>query len=118
MIMYARGDMPWAVSQNNQAKAIFKFTPTHPHDATHAILCLGAHSDDIEIGCGGALLRLHPKLSQSHGLLGDINANGRAEAEASAAAFIPARRRRNCGSITFKMASSLISAGKSKTLKA
>ena len=27
------------------------------------ILCLGAHSDDIEIGCGGSLLRLlaeHP----------------------------------------------------------
>ena len=23
-----------------------------------AILCLGAHSDDIEIGCGGTLLRL------------------------------------------------------------
>src|SRR5215469_9915354 len=22
------------------------------------VLCLGAHSDDIEIGCGGALLRL------------------------------------------------------------
>ena len=29
------------------------------------ILCLGAHSDDIEIGCGGTLLQLrkaHPKL--------------------------------------------------------
>ena len=23
-----------------------------------AILCLGAHSDDIEIGCGGTILRL------------------------------------------------------------
>jgi LmbE family N-acetylglucosaminyl deacetylase len=23
-----------------------------------SLLCLGAHSDDIEIGCGGTLLRL------------------------------------------------------------
>ncbi len=31
-----------------------------PFDATSApnILCLGAHSDDIEIGCGGTILRL------------------------------------------------------------
>ena len=32
---------------------------------THRILCLGAHSDDIEIGCGGSileLLRLHRNL--------------------------------------------------------
>ena len=29
------------------------------------VLCLGAHSDDIEIGCGGAILRLlaaHPQV--------------------------------------------------------
>jgi LmbE family N-acetylglucosaminyl deacetylase len=29
-----------------------------PARATLKILCLGAHSDDIEIGCGGTLLRL------------------------------------------------------------
>jgi LmbE family N-acetylglucosaminyl deacetylase len=31
----------------------------------HTVLCLGAHADDIEIGCGGTLLRLlaeNPKL--------------------------------------------------------
>lgn len=37
---------------------MFKFTPTDSHEAPKHILCLGAHSDDIEIGCGGALLRL------------------------------------------------------------
>jgi len=34
-------------------------------DVALRILCLGAHSDDIEIGCGGTLLRLaeeHPQL--------------------------------------------------------
>jgi LmbE family N-acetylglucosaminyl deacetylase len=29
-----------------------------PKDRPLKILCLGAHSDDIEIGCGGAMLRL------------------------------------------------------------
>ncbi len=29
-----------------------------PRDSVLKILCLGAHSDDIEIGCGGTLLRL------------------------------------------------------------
>lgn len=29
-----------------------------PDDSPLKILCLGAHSDDIEIGCGGTLLRL------------------------------------------------------------
>jgi LmbE family N-acetylglucosaminyl deacetylase len=29
-----------------------------PHDSSLRILCVGAHSDDIEIGCGGAILRL------------------------------------------------------------
>src|SRR5262249_36622674 len=36
------------------------------------ILCLGAHADDIEIGCGGTLLRLlseHPGLQNFWGVL-------------------------------------------------
>jgi LmbE family N-acetylglucosaminyl deacetylase len=30
----------------------------HPKNGMRSILCLGAHSDDIEIGCGGTILRL------------------------------------------------------------
>ena len=29
-----------------------------PDDQPYRVLCLGAHSDDIEIGCGGTLLTL------------------------------------------------------------
>ena len=29
-----------------------------PHDRPFRLLCLGAHSDDIEIGCGGTILRI------------------------------------------------------------
>jgi LmbE family N-acetylglucosaminyl deacetylase len=39
------------------------FKPALPEDGT--VLCLGAHCDDIEIGCGGTLLELqarYPKL--------------------------------------------------------
>jgi LmbE family N-acetylglucosaminyl deacetylase len=35
-------------------KLVFDKPKTHPLN----VLCLGAHSDDIEIGCGGTLLRL------------------------------------------------------------
>lgn len=35
---------------------MLSFTPDFPADAT--VLCLGAHCDDIEIGCGGALFEL------------------------------------------------------------
>jgi LmbE family N-acetylglucosaminyl deacetylase len=33
-------------------------------DRQHTILCIGAHSDDIEIGCGGTLLQLKSSYSQ------------------------------------------------------
>ena len=35
-----------------------------PKDLPLNILCLGAHSDDIEIGCGGSMLRLISEYSQ------------------------------------------------------
>lgn len=54
------------------------------------VLCLGAHCDDIEIGCGGTLLRLaedHPGLSV-HWAVFSGDRERRAEAEASAADFL------------------------------
>lgn len=37
---------------------MFKLQLDRPSQTACKILCLGAHSDDIEIGCGGTLLRL------------------------------------------------------------
>src|SRR6185295_16131222 len=37
---------------------------TRPSQPGYKVLCLGAHSDDIEIGCGGTILKMaaaHPK---------------------------------------------------------
>jgi LmbE family N-acetylglucosaminyl deacetylase len=53
------------------------------------ILCIGAHSDDIEIGAGGTLLRLladHPR-SVVHWVVGSATGERAAEAKRSAAAF-------------------------------
>jgi len=42
---------------------MIRLIPGLPENKTHRVLCLGAHCDDIEIGCGGMLLqhtRCHP----------------------------------------------------------
>ncbi|AFY96323.1 PIG-L deacetylase family protein [Chamaesiphon minutus] len=55
-------------------------------DALGQVLCIGAHSDDIEIGCGGTLLKLidlYPNLTIYWVVLG---ASGQREQEAVASA--------------------------------
>jgi LmbE family N-acetylglucosaminyl deacetylase len=42
---------------------MLRLSPSLPSDRPWRVLCLGAHGDDIEIGCGGTILRLlaeHP----------------------------------------------------------
>ncbi len=54
------------------------------------ILCLGAHSDDLEIGCGGTMLRLtseHPG-SSVHWVVFSADAQREREARASASDFL------------------------------
>ncbi|HET9475035.1 MAG TPA: PIG-L deacetylase family protein [Steroidobacteraceae bacterium] len=61
------------------------------------VLFLGAHSDDIEIGCGATVLRLveeHPKIEITWVVLSAEDVR-RGEAEASAGAFLGKHRRRN-----------------------
>lgn len=73
---------------------MFTFSFESHHRPLRTILCLGAHSDDIEIGCGGAvlrLLRLYPELTV-HWIVLSANKARRAEAEASAAEFLQEAR--------------------------
>lgn len=56
---------------------------------TLTVLCLGAHSDDIEIGCGASILTLaqrHPNM-EIHWVVLTSEGSRRQEAEASAARF-------------------------------
>ena len=62
-------------------------------DSLASVLCLGAHSDDIEIGCGGTILKLlqsNPAL-EVHWVVLSADAVRAEEAEASARAFLGAR---------------------------
>ena len=54
------------------------------------LLCIGAHSDDIEIGCGGAVLRLVEAFPNAvcHWAVLSSNPERRFEAMTSAAAFL------------------------------
>lgn len=45
---------------------MMRFGWPFPKTGTPRILCLGAHSDDIEIGCGGTLLRLLAERPNCH----------------------------------------------------
>ena len=60
------------------------------------VLCLGAHSDDIEIGCGGTVLQLleQSKSIEFYWLVFCSNAERAREAERSASAFLRRARKK------------------------
>ena len=62
-------------------------------DGPGTVLCLGAHCDDIEIGCGGTLLRLRRARpdAEIHWAIFCSDAARAAEARASAARFLGPR---------------------------
>jgi LmbE family N-acetylglucosaminyl deacetylase len=67
-------------------------------DSVFRILCLGAHSDDIEIGCGGTILKLvetYPNLSIDWIVFGSNVAQREEEALASAATFLTRANHKN-----------------------
>jgi len=60
------------------------------------VLCLGAHSDDIEIGCGGTVLRIieQSKSVECYWLVFSSNPSRAKEAERSADAFLNGARKK------------------------
>jgi LmbE family N-acetylglucosaminyl deacetylase len=65
--------------------------------SSYRVLCLGAHSDDIEIGCGGTILRLtelYPNIEFYWIVLSSDERRAR-EASAGARAFIGHVKKRN-----------------------
>lgn len=61
---------------------MLNLTFARPPDSPLRILCLGAHSDDIEIGCGGTVLRLLEENSVAEVYWVVLGAGGQREAEA------------------------------------
>ena len=59
-------------------------------DRPISILCLGAHSDDIEIGCGGTILKIVEKYKNAtfHWVVFSSDKDRKREAEMSARAFV------------------------------
>ena len=68
------------------------------------ILCLGAHSDDIEIGCGGTILRLvrDQPSCDFHWVVFSATGRRAEEARRSAGEFVPATRLARLTLATFR----------------
>jgi LmbE family N-acetylglucosaminyl deacetylase len=67
-------------------------TPLTPFNSVRRILAIGAHSDDVEIGAGGTILRLLRERADLHVTWVCLSGGGterEAEARNSAAAFAP-----------------------------
>ena len=64
--------------------------------AVKRVLCLGAHSDDIEIGCGGTILNLIEKSNriEFYWLVLSANPESTKEASRSASAFLERARKK------------------------
>lgn len=75
----------------------------HPSAPLH-ILCLGAHSDDIEIGCGGTLLRLLEERPDStvDWVVLSANQERAEEAQASATSYLAGAGAKNVVLKTFR----------------
>jgi LmbE family N-acetylglucosaminyl deacetylase len=77
-----------------------------PHDGVHPlkILCLGAHADDIEIGCGGTVLQLLSEHANLEFIWVVFSSAGEREREArkSASLFLELARRQTVVVMKFR----------------
>ena len=72
------------------------------HGSTTKVLCLGAHSDDIEIGCGGTILKLAETGVECCWVVFSADATRRTEALRSADLFLSNESKRTVTVKDFK----------------
>ena len=75
-----------SVVKNLLSDEMQKFEFATTKDQPLKILCLGAHSDDIEIGCGGTMLRLLSEYENAEVYWVVLGASGKRDGEAVASA--------------------------------
>jgi LmbE family N-acetylglucosaminyl deacetylase len=83
---------------------VYELTLPQRADDTLRILCVGAHSDDIEIGCGGLILSLlkRYKTAEVDWLVFSAPPNRAREARRSAAMFLKGARRSRVELMSFR----------------
>ncbi|MDH4187405.1 MAG: PIG-L family deacetylase [Nitrospira sp.] len=77
---------PTDKSAHDESCHVFNLVPVVRRTASLSVLCLGAHSDDIEIGCGGTILRLLQSYSNCNVTWVVFSASGTRKREAVASA--------------------------------
>ena len=65
---------------------MLRFEPSDGPAPGYRVLCLGAHADDIEIGCGGTIISLLKRYPQSQVYWVVLSAHGERAEEAQASA--------------------------------
>ena len=65
---------------------MLKLSFDRPHGSTYRLLCLGAHADDLEIGCGGTVISLLKKYNHLEFYWVVLGSNPVRECEARASA--------------------------------
>jgi LmbE family N-acetylglucosaminyl deacetylase len=88
----------------NQGNKMLKFEFARKDDGALKVLCIGAHSDDIEIGCGGTILRLLSQYNdvEVHWLVLGSSGQRGGEANASANRFLENAKENNIMIENFK----------------
>ncbi len=83
---------------------MLKFKFDKAEDRTLKVLCIGAHSDDIEIGCGGTILRLLSENDDTEVHWVVLGSSGQRDGEALASAnkFLEGTKRKNISVEDFK----------------